>query len=460
MKNIIYIIGIISGLTFCLSSVFMSCSSDDFNTKELIAYFPVGQKNTDVVPFNLLKVKNGITSNFNLPINLTRPVDKDIYVTASINNDLLEVYNSKYAPEVPIEEFPSGLFSLEGNGKTMIPAGKTSSDPLLINIGNLDLIDNSKLYVIPIEIELIDKGIPISANRSVMFAEINMVEAVLGISTSDNLNDKHITLNSVKGDVQNYEPLVINANLSNSLGYASKVEVRINNDLISLYNEQNNKNYIPFPAGSYELQNSKTEIPAFSQSLKAPIQISYDPKKLKTFTQYILPIELVDIDEKGQPFINKNRTVVYFSLNKFENYIDSESTIIEGEKMDRSGWKLSSTTSSARLLANLIDGNDGTCWEGDWRDSNFTIDMGTKKEVNGFVLSRYNGPGSIKGFDLYVSDDSENWIHIGTYLNEELSDRIVNFTSPIGGRYFKFRNFRIVNMMDWYPRIAEINAYQ
>ncbi len=106
-----------------------------------------------------------------------------------------------------------------------------------------------------------------------------------------------------------------------------------------------------------------------------------------------------------------------------------------------------------------FDGDPETIWHTRWSTGNDTypheiqIDMGEKYLVSEFtVLNRQDGEnGRIKDYELYISDNLENWglpVSVGTWENTA-APQTIELAQPKEGQHFRLIALSEVNGNDW-----------
>lgn len=118
-----------------------------------------------------------------------------------------------------------------------------------------------------------------------------------------------------------------------------------------------------------------------------------------------------------------------------------------------------------RFAENAFDGDDETFWHTAWSQSNpappheIQIDMDTIYEVHSFTYMprQSSSNGRIKGYELYFSEELDNWgspVKTGNFENSTAPQEI-KFSTPIVGRYFRLVALSEVNDNAW-SSVAEI----
>lgn len=123
-------------------------------------------------------------------------------------------------------------------------------------------------------------------------------------------------------------------------------------------------------------------------------------------------------------------------------------------------WKLISTTSEEvkaenGKAINAIDGNANTIWHTQWQDArpgfphSLIIDLGEMCSLEGFTyLARQNGSnGLIKDFELYLSDNSQNWgkAVVASQFNSKTDLQIFTFSQKQNVRFVRFVALSSIN---------------
>ncbi len=119
------------------------------------------------------------------------------------------------------------------------------------------------------------------------------------------------------------------------------------------------------------------------------------------------------------------------------------------------------------LATMAFDDDPSTIWHTRWSTGSdpypheIQIDMGAHYQVSVFeYLARSNGPnGRIKDYELYFSDDGENWytpVQVGQFVNTAAPQK-VEFNPPVEGRYFRLVALSEVNDNAW-TSAAEFNV--
>ena len=114
-----------------------------------------------------------------------------------------------------------------------------------------------------------------------------------------------------------------------------------------------------------------------------------------------------------------------------------------------------------------MDGNPNTMWHTAWgagetrHPHEIVFDLGTSREISGiaYLPRTGGGNGTIKDFELYVSDNSKKFgrpVKRGAFWNDK-SENTVRLPAPVKGRYIKLRAMSEFNGRPW-ASIAELTV--
>lgn len=112
-----------------------------------------------------------------------------------------------------------------------------------------------------------------------------------------------------------------------------------------------------------------------------------------------------------------------------------------------------------------MDGDPQTMWHTFWgrgesgHPHDIVVDLGARRDISGFgYLPRRGGSnGTIKDFELYVSDDTRNFgrpVVAGTFAKRN-AENVIRLSTPVKGRYARLRALSEVNGRPW-TSIAEL----
>lgn len=152
-------------------------------------------------------------------------------------------------------------------------------------------------------------------------------------------------------------------------------------------------------------------------------------------------------------------TINYDALNlRVLQAIENEKARVEEAnlfntcKYDKSNWKVISFSSQETSgegtngrAAQIIDGDTKTYWHSQWTGGGstyphtFVIDMQDENSIGGFQITMSGGTNRyIKSYDIYGSDDNENWTKI--YSDEDAPNKEtfqVRLQDAVNARYLK-----------------------
>lgn len=135
--------------------------------------------------------------------------------------------------------------------------------------------------------------------------------------------------------------------------------------------------------------------------------------------------------------------------------------------VDRSAWKVASVSSenSGEEARNAIDGDPTTIWHSRWTPTvtehphEIVVDMASLLEVDRFIYTpRNSGNGRIKDYELYFSQDGNQWSDKvkGSFENSA-SAQVVKLERPVVARYFKLVALSEVHGRQW-ASAADLNV--
>jgi hypothetical protein len=118
---------------------------------------------------------------------------------------------------------------------------------------------------------------------------------------------------------------------------------------------------------------------------------------------------------------------------------------------------------------NAVDGNPDTFWHTEWTDANpecpheIIIQLTPAATIKGFTyLPRQDEEvnGTIKGYELYVSDDGKDFgkpVKKGEFTDDSKKKRTVTFDKPVKCGFIKLRALSEINDAAW-SSAAEIGV--
>jgi hypothetical protein len=133
-------------------------------------------------------------------------------------------------------------------------------------------------------------------------------------------------------------------------------------------------------------------------------------------------------------------------------------------QLPKDKWKLlyfdSENPGTGGYASNTIDGDESTYWHTQWQGGTppypheLQVDLGDIYMVHSFTyLPRQDGGsnGTIKDYELYVSEDRANWgdaVSSGSF-ESNTTPKIVKLDEPVAGKYFKFKALSEINDNPW-----------
>lgn len=448
---------LLGGLFFLLSS----CSKEQVDTENLTIYLPAGSLNYNSGAASYVTARNNVLAGAGtaFPILLTRAVDRDVQVVATIDTTLLAAYDK--TNNTVSTRFPLGAFVLENNGQVRIPTGELrSADSLRIGLGQVSGLDFSKAYIVPIRLSSTDSNLPLSTNRQVMYLRVtfNPITTQLNGTPTNRLVPLIIN-RTPNGDVISGN-LNLTAGLNTAFGQALTVALRDRQDLLAGYNQANQTNYVAFPANSFAFSPASVSIASGSLNATTPFALAL--RNTTSFVpgrSYLLPVGIVD---EGPVAPHETRGLAYFSVEVQLQNIDPANPTPTGNRIDRTSWTATASSTdndyaAASTPAMVFDNDFATGWHsaltfGTPPAVTFTVDMQNPKQVRGFTFTpRYwdyfgsrfiSAPTAIR---VASSSDGVNWTVQGSYTgsmpagtaaNPQL--RNISFYAPVQARYFRF----------------------
>ena len=88
--------------------------------------------------------------DYDLTVGMALPKEEDVNVQLARQPELLDNYRNAYY-DYTAEILPAENYDL-GDLKAVIPAGSVQSEPITLNFTNLDKLDYSRNYVVPVSI--------------------------------------------------------------------------------------------------------------------------------------------------------------------------------------------------------------------------------------------------------------------------------------------------------------------
>ncbi|WP_300603749.1 DUF1735 domain-containing protein [Niabella sp.] len=450
--------------------------TDVYITGDALVYAASGNQGYNVLNGASMSVfRNTVLSETSVafPAALTRPVDKDVQVTASIDTGLVKVYDSIFQPATPSPSLPYALFKLNA-GMVTIKAGETvSADSFYLKQGDFSkVLGGTNTYIVPVVLQTTDKNIPVSATRQVMYTKIQVSATAAGIA---GLNNAAVTDNIIEkaGNVfKGADMVYLKGVLNRSAPEDVSIKVMDNAAYINDFNKKNGTAYEAFPEGAYQLVKNSVTVPAGKTTSKDSIAVKLT--NLSVFQkdkEYLLPLEIVNDNNAASLPIDVSRKIAYIHISIFENNVDASNSDPSGTVMNRSGWSVTASGSfSGNGISRILDGNNSTAWDSDGKlPAWIQLNMGTSQTVKGFRIVpsyEYTGDNFIN-MEVYSGNDGAIWKlegkYVGTVTGSSSSAtnpdiKVVRFITPVTARYFKFNITKTTDGR--YAGMGELNGVE
>jgi hypothetical protein len=428
---------------------FSSCSEEESNLIPNKVYI-----NTQIYPVNILSTKVvedktvGISqiagkNGIEIPIRTTMPAEGTLTVGATVNNDLIEDFNSKngtrfvaIAPEhIVFEPQTCTIAAGEMNSKTSIGVK-------LIDINELSIEEGA---LIPVSIALVSGRGVVSENMSTVYIKIY----------PDHYSF-HQTMNATVIHDEVFEVLTIDTGAEESLGFKviSKVaapsditaKAIIDESLIEAYNTEHQTNFQAMDKSKVRLSTSTCYIKKGELSSEQRIEVVLENcDDFTTEAPLLIPIRL-EMSADGKTFDTTSNTVFIKVTSTTVNVSKVEN--IEGAtSLDRTGWSITASGYSWNNDANsLLNGNYADGWISN--AVTFELDMKDVKLIKGFGLGAYYAKYAqyvnADQVSIEVSTDHDSWNSIGSgnissSTGGSATDPVIQYLQikPINARYIK-----------------------
>lgn len=452
-----------------LAAVYSCKKSDLLNTSELRVYAASGNLAYNIIQgnFNIIGTQVSAGPGTSFPVLLSRPVDRDVEVSLSIDTSLVRVYDSINKLTTPSAKIPGGAFGLQQNGLITIPAGQTASSSVAqVELKNAGLLTEGTSYIVPIVITNANNGVPVSTSRNVIFLKTQLKVIKAGISSLANTNTLSVVLNKANNTVTGPDALYLKALLNDQLVGSTQITVEDAPSLLAAYNQQTGKNFIQMPALSYKLEKSSAIIPEKAMSSSDSVVIRLPNLQLfQTGNNYLLPIQLKTAKNQSADLsLDNAKKVVYIEISVFENNIDPFNTALTGTAIPHTGWSVTASDSfgSAYAADKSIDNNTNTSWLASGIPQWLQLNIGTIKTIKGFNINSASLFGSYFGditeMEVYSSKDGVSWKLEGIFKSPASATKTVKFLTPVTAQYFRFNITQTDD--EFYVGIGELNAVE
>lgn len=222
------------------------------------------------------------------------------------------------------------------------------------------------------------------------------------------------------------------------------------------------KLFIPFPENAFNVSDLKVVIPAGGEYSNY-VKFSYDSQILSTDNNYLIAFSITDAS--GYAISAPNRTIIFTA--SFD--IPEKKPV----PLDKSGWAVIDFSSEEGpgegtngFASLIIDGDPETYWHSCWTCGTvetphyLTVDMKSEMEVEGLQFyQRQSGTRTIKGFELLISKDKQEWTSLGDFeLGDNTTPQNIEFAEAKNFRYFKI----VVNSVydgSSFAALGEVSPY-
>ncbi len=430
-----------------LIMVAISCQDDDFgNIEKMKVYVPAIGPSYNSINGNVVVLRNEILpgNDLKFPVLSTRPVPKDVQVTAIIDTTLISVYDSIYGKQSP--QIPDGLFVLDNNIVT-INAGQTSSKDSVSFVVDAQKQAGASSFVVPIVISTVNTPVPTSTTRDVMYVNVAFTEVVsyVGETRTNRIITSSIDYTPV--NVIGPDKLIFSGFLSQAIPKPADITISVaENSEIDAYNQKHGTNYRYFPAGAYSLSKNTVTVPVDATVSQDNFEVTIS--NLNAFEKDSSYLLALSIKDEGVVNANVDANTMYLILNAGFSNIDMSKTSAPETILNRSEWIIDDFGSeSFGPVVSVLDDNYNTSWLTMGTECYVTIDMGIKQSLNGLQLSpnyKYNVSYNTPVFEIATSEDNNTWTMQGTYSGitfggsvDDPDLRNVHFYEPVEAQYFR-----------------------
>ncbi|KAA6347656.1 hypothetical protein EZS27_004877 [termite gut metagenome] len=405
------------------------------------------------------------------PIQTTEEAKGDIRVTLTVDNELVDIYNSKH--ETAYNRFPSEDLRISHSTLT-IPKGTTiSTDSMTIScIKPLLELTNTKGYLIPVKIvtsEGIDVKTRIDERVVYLIVDVKQDE---GIFFKEGENRVDLSNNPYLNASFKIQDLPLTLHSYNELQDDVNIQLSVNNKLIDAYNSSNGTNYLPVSIDDVEL--SEVIFQEGDKTGSASLSYTGNINALNDSKGYLIPVEITTVSYASSSENIKRveaKKTFYVAVNI--STLHAERPTDDGEmgvkQTDRMAYKVVSLTNdlgenvvpTAAGLSNAGTGNVNSMFEdgtGYWgigagsmypvgrKTANFTVDLGSEvSNVTGLMLENDNVTVNYIIKTVTVSCATQQMYEnnrntpLGTITNtangEAYRMLYVKFSEPVSARY-------------------------
>lgn len=381
-----------------------------------------------------------------IPAQSTKPAGSDLKVKFAIVPELLDSYNAANNSDWALLESAT----LERDVLTILKGEQMSADSLRVLYDETEFFNKKAHYAVPVRIVSAGSEGSVSENYKEFLLFFNAKYNTSAVAWSGTLSSKfNLMFDRGDGSVFNPTPS-LEYPVTLKTQYAAlednKVSVRINNDLVQVYNAANATAYAPlenveltggseFTITAGETETSGNITLAFSDSMNS----------LEMGRSYLIPIEISDVEGYGAG-VSESNNVYYIFISTIYTPNMAAADSATGTLIDRTNmtatYKTSPTSSYESNWTNYLTGKASSAGYM-YTYYLYNIDLGaeytlTSFEFNAYYYSYYDYYYAPKIFNIQVSTDKENWDDWGD--SEELADGAQSFVKirfPVPVRYLR-----------------------
>ncbi|WP_300599271.1 DUF1735 domain-containing protein [Niabella sp.] len=196
------------------------------------------------------------------------------------------------------------------------------------------------------------------------------------------------------------------------------VEFELKEDWIARYNQENNTQYVPLPAGSYSISGFSSVIKK-GKTTSEPLTITIESKKLDVKAKYMFPITL---KSAGGEKVDSALTTTWFRIDDIvrpERDVTAKGTL--SVNIDNSGGA-DANEGSKKVVDNNINTKfyTGSFVSGLWMQLGFQQQI----SIGAYTLTSGNDEHDRdpKSWIFQGSSDAQTWVNLDTQSNVVFSD--------------------------------------
>lgn len=378
-----------------------------------------------------------------VPVQISRPLAKDVNVTVTIDEEALEAYNAEIIANTESDQEPATYTLLEQaellSSTLTIPAGEyISADSIKIRYKASEFFNGNVRYMVPIKVTADDAK---SSTSSKIMVKYNATYQPIYISVASTSATYSLMFSVDDDSMVNGTGEISLGNLvvaSDDALENTTVTLRINNDLVADYDPQ-----AQTVSGASLSTTSATIKAGERASQEISVRISDNMRSMKLGTNYVIPVEITATQGHGTE-VKTTTNVCYLSIKtRYEAVL--EATDAAGfaglTKFTPAGW--TATGDGTGSTAVLFDGV--TSGYSDYYYFTYLIvDLKEAKEIHGIACYAYYGYSSYlpNNYSVEVSNDNQSWSEVGDVTNGQAfgNPQRTIFLKPQTARYIKYNN--------------------